>query len=542
MITEQEARRLLHEAVDGVEAAPGALGAIRAGRTRRTRRRWLTVGVGLAAATAAAVIAVTLAGTSSPKNQSLKVLAPPAVNGWTPIVESAGPAGSLKVFTGHEFVAAGECCSTDARPDLHAYDPVARRWRDLPPTPLSPRGAPVGVWTGKEVVVVGGSGFDPSGGFGERPDGAAFDPVTGGWSAIAAAPEGFSSQSAAAVWTGKEILVWRTGGSQSAIGDELVMAYDPSTDSWRKLPPSGLSLRTEAAVAWTGKDLFVWGGDDGTHPKLRDGALLDPATGTWTPVADPPIVSRADAAAVATPAGVFVWGGSGPNGEQLADGAIYNPPTNSWRTIPAAPMAGSNNARAAWTGHEVFVAGQHFDMATAVDSLSTGAFNPATSTWQAVPPPRAGDPQTRHLIEYVGWTGTDVLLVQRAMPSINGVSNVADDRLDGFTWTPGAASSPSRSATTIADTTTAGLPTQACGTVPFTSTASSQGAFNVTAVGTDCTTALSVAGASKGHNGDAYTFNGFTCPQASQSPPTGIELWTYRCTSGVAEVDFDEQG
>ena len=53
-----------------------------------------------------------------------------------------------------------------------AYDPAANRWDDLPPAPVLGRVAPIAVWTGRALLVWGGT--DPY-----RPfaDGAEFAPV-----------------------------------------------------------------------------------------------------------------------------------------------------------------------------------------------------------------------------------------------------------------------------------------------------------------------------------------------------------------------------
>jgi hypothetical protein len=109
------------------------------------------------------------------------------------------------------------------------------------------------------------------------------------------------------------------------------------------------------------------------------------------------------------------------------------------------------------------------------------------------------------------------------------------------TITPTTTSSTSVSSTTAEQTATSVI-THHCGFVAFTATASSQGAFNITATGTDCQTARSVAGAAKGHDGAPYTFRTFDCPRGKQSPPSGITVWSYRCVGGKARVTFDEQG
>ena len=74
----------------------------------------------------------------------------------------------------------------------------------------------------------------------------------------------------AAVWTGREILVWGGAGCQGACDGQGVRlhadggAYDPVTDIWRLLPPSPLSARSGALAVWTGRELVVWGGMVGT--------------------------------------------------------------------------------------------------------------------------------------------------------------------------------------------------------------------------------------------------------------------------------------
>ena len=55
-------------------------------------------------------------------------------------------------------------------------------------------------------------------------------------------------------WTGTEVLVWSSADSEgSTPGFEQFLAYDPSADRWRTLPPSGLSPRGDAVVVWAGQ-------------------------------------------------------------------------------------------------------------------------------------------------------------------------------------------------------------------------------------------------------------------------------------------------
>ena len=79
----------------------------------------------------------------------------------------------------------------------------------------------------------------------------------------------------AAVWTGREMVVW--GGAlqtHSATGDPA--AYDPRTDTWSEMSATGApSSRIISSAVWTGRELIVWGGYWGTQ-YLGDGVRWSP--------------------------------------------------------------------------------------------------------------------------------------------------------------------------------------------------------------------------------------------------------------------------
>src|SRR5204863_112589 len=107
-----------------------------------------------------------------------------------------------------------------------------------------------------------------------------------------------------AVWTGTEMLVWGAN-----------VAYNPATNSWRRLPASNVRLGLSSAV-WDGKELIV------------GGFAYDPAADSWRrlPAAH---VGRSPAA---------VWDG---NRVLLVSGAAggssYSPADNAWTPLPPAP-------------------------------------------------------------------------------------------------------------------------------------------------------------------------------------------------------------
>jgi hypothetical protein len=82
-------------------------------------------------------------------------------------------------------------------------------------------------------------------------DGAAWNASTNTWHAIAPMPTTLPDLgNPTAVWTGTEVLVWSSAPAftPGTNGSEVVLAYNPLTNTWRKLAPSGLTSR-QGAVA-----------------------------------------------------------------------------------------------------------------------------------------------------------------------------------------------------------------------------------------------------------------------------------------------------
>lgn len=156
-----------------------------------------------------------------------------------------------------------------------------RSWRALPQSPLSPRARPLVVWTGDEMIVWGGSAgitndaevFD---------DGAAYNPSTNVWRVLPSAGIGGAQQRAAVVWTGAEVVL--IGGSRSpgAGGSSDTWALDPRSGRWRELPVSpGLANVRGIAALWTGERLLAVAIADGAPVTIHS---LDPRGPSWNSV------------------------------------------------------------------------------------------------------------------------------------------------------------------------------------------------------------------------------------------------------------------
>jgi hypothetical protein len=169
----------------------------------------------------------------------------------------------------------------------------------------------------------------------------------GHWSRLPAAPiPGHTGQ--AAVWTGKQILVW--GGGSGTQCEDLRSdgaAYDPAGNSWSTLPTGPLSGRSGMAAVWTGRDVFIWGGYDddslGSFHAAADGALYNPTTHQWRQLPPSPLSPRVYATALWTGSEVVVIGGQpaveASQQRSYTDAAAYDPATNMWRLLPAPPTA-----------------------------------------------------------------------------------------------------------------------------------------------------------------------------------------------------------
>ena len=134
--------------------------------------------------------------------------------------------------------------------------PAGGGWGPLPEAPIAPRGENGSVWTGEELIVWGGLATDDEAiAFQPAADGAAFDPVTTTWRTLADGPlEGRVAPTM--VWTGSEVVV--LGGLDADLAPAReVAAYDPAADRWRELPPMPDGLAGTVSAAWTGDELLI---------------------------------------------------------------------------------------------------------------------------------------------------------------------------------------------------------------------------------------------------------------------------------------------
>jgi Kelch motif len=245
-------------------------------------------------------------------------------------------------------------------------------WTNLPPPP-EPRTRAVSLWIGTHLFFWGGD----SGNAGTRhADGWLFDPVARRWRAIAPSPLTGRSL-AGAVWTGDQVLVWG-GSANDTTSFNDGAAYDPATDTWRMLPAAPLSARVPVATAWTGKELVMWGDTSRDGTEVRDGAAFDPTTQRWRTIAAAPAALN-QAGAVWTGRELIVLGSrldtNNASSTPHVIGLAYLPATDAWRELPMVELS-PQASTVAWTGSSVLA----WDYL-----LGAALYDPTQDRWHQLP-------------------------------------------------------------------------------------------------------------------------------------------------------------
>lgn len=176
------------------------------------------------------------------------------------------------------------------------------------------------MWSGEEVLVCCGrveSGLAGA---------AAYDPASDTWRRIADPPVD-AVEFLTAVWTGRQMLV--TGGvlqGGSRASHETV-AYDPATDRWSLLAPAPTVIERQGQAVWTG-------------------ARFDPDDSRWRAMADDPLPrfdwfegTPGSQVAVWTGREMLVWAGALSGSHATTTTVLgYDPTRDRWRFLPRAPL------------------------------------------------------------------------------------------------------------------------------------------------------------------------------------------------------------
>jgi hypothetical protein len=223
-------------------------------------------------------------------------------------------------------------------------------WQAVPASPLSPRTGALGLWTGSEVLLIGGSDAAPCPPSAScvppdvppLADGAAFDPQARTWRRIADSPVPFEWGQAVIIRT--TAYFWIPGSPGRPNAERAFLAYHPRQDRWQELPlPAGDADRFhgiveagDTVVAYTGTD------EQGEQPDL----VFDPATGSWSELPPDPLSPSFDRS--------MAWSGQelllfdhelvpNPGSERpsITRAAALDLESGSWRRLPDSEILAS---------------------------------------------------------------------------------------------------------------------------------------------------------------------------------------------------------
>lgn len=375
--------------------------------------RWPLAAV--AAAIALFLVAGLLRGGPGEEPTEVAMSRTSSINGWEFAKRSPiGPRlDASMVWTSREAIVWGGVRDTDSEPgkpanDGAAYDPFERRWRRIPDAPIAGRYAHAAVWTGRELIVLGG--VTDRSRTTSNMDGAAYDPAADSWRRIADAPVP-GGAGHAAVWTGREVLVWGRTTDDGYASEGA--AYDPAADVWRPLPPlPGPRRERPVLLAVPGGAVAfarVLRADVGSQER---GAVLeidffDEATQAWatlpasgvSPLGDPtPVVIGGELAVI----------GSAPDGVEGARAAgLYEFGAATWRSmagVDTSPRGGwVGQFVPVWTGRELVVVAKLFG-AGGSTALRAYTYDTTADQWRRLP-----DPPEAPAAGQAYWTGSQVV-------------------------------------------------------------------------------------------------------------------------------------
>ena len=292
----------------------------------------------------------------------------PATNTWSVLPASPLNArtGMASVWTGRElFVWGGydnvSPASSHVAGDGAVYSPDTNTWRRLPSAPLSARAYATAVWTGTDVVVIGGQPAVVRGQRSRRVEAAAWNRTTDTWRRLATIAEpsprqvlGINVVNAGGVlyaW-----VLWATYISQgnTATGTQGIdlERYDSAVNRWHLMTttgdvPAGLSQ----APLWTGQEIintasrFYCGFASCPYSPARPGQRLTLATNTWSAIAPGPADNSAS---------MSLWTGSSLLSLSAIKPAAWDANHNKWYRLPRPPYAADQSGVAAvWTGTQL---------------------------------------------------------------------------------------------------------------------------------------------------------------------------------------------
>ncbi len=161
------------------------------------------------------------------------------------------------------------------------------------------------------------------------------------WSTVASPPT--DMEIGTATWDGHELIIFGPGNTSEHRG--VAAAYDPTSNRWRRLPPSPLvEVETDwISAVWTGRQLVVAQGDHATTIGRVVMSSYDPLANRWRAYAAQMMCAGVKPTLTWTGTIVVVTTGDRLQGEACGGAAPnaahgFDPVSGRWSSLPELPL------------------------------------------------------------------------------------------------------------------------------------------------------------------------------------------------------------
>jgi hypothetical protein len=260
-------------------------------------------------------------------------------------------------------------------------------WSRLADPPFSPRGAAFGGTLSDGRVLVWGGQTSGS----DEPvlDGGIYDPHTGQWTRIPAAPlPPLTARSPHALYTGLNEDGLAVVGTVRDGTTTVAAVYDVADQQWYEAPSQdGFGELSDDGVAWDGETLVLvgWSGDATAGPRVRRWTA---GGDHWTTGAAPPPGLRDEAITAFDGTRLAAWGTG-----DTSNAALYHVAEDRWEPLPPTPVPARPFGTAVWLEGRLLVGGGTFDVParpSSAPAADLAAYDPVTGTWELIDGPPEG--------------------------------------------------------------------------------------------------------------------------------------------------------
>jgi hypothetical protein len=182
----------------------------------------------------------------------------PSANTWQAMSLTGAPVGRryhTSIWTGSEMIVWGGEGNTQLNSG-GKYNPLSDTWSATTTVNApAPRDSHSAIFTGTEMIIWGGSN-------GTYPyylsGGARYSPSGDSWSPLTTNGEPGPRSDHTAIWTGREMILW--GGSYLTGTLNTGGRYDPAANTWKQTGTSGAPPgRYFHSAVWTGSEMIIFG-------------------------------------------------------------------------------------------------------------------------------------------------------------------------------------------------------------------------------------------------------------------------------------------